>query len=219
MESLPLGLPIYGSLLNDLTIFPSTEQSLNQQLLCFSPLDHLIIRQHRSRPWGSFAFNWSYILNLFRVVRYQFLSDTEQILDLLEICILVYHQILCIHRSKMTAAFIDDDMNNPHISTLVFSVSIPNFDKFLCGSQLFQQILVNLSQVLMIWNFHVTKFCFSRIRKWIHISHLFPNAGWVWRFTSFPVSRNLHLDCHPVSSLENIRLDSGLCFVSVSRYW
>ena len=65
-----------------------------------------------------------------RVVRYQILSDTEQILDLLEIRILENHQLLSIHRSKMTAAFIDDDVNNPHISTLVFIVSISNFDKF-----------------------------------------------------------------------------------------
>ena len=28
------------------------------------------------------------------------------------------------------AAFIDDDMNNPHINTLVFIASIPNFDTF-----------------------------------------------------------------------------------------
>ena len=47
----------------------------------------------------------------------------------------------------------------------------------------FPQILVNLLQVLMIWNFHVTKVCFWRNHEWIHTSHLFPNAGCVWRFT------------------------------------
>ena len=41
---------------------------------CFCPLDHLIMGQHRPRPWGSFALNWSYIQILFRVVQ---ISNSE----------------------------------------------------------------------------------------------------------------------------------------------
>ena len=46
------------------------------------------------------------------------------------------------------AALIADDMNNLHISTLVFIAPIQNFDEFSVVLKLLLQILENLSQVL-----------------------------------------------------------------------
>ena len=110
-------------------------------------------------------------------------------------------------------------MNNPHISTLVFIVSIRNFDKFSVVPNFsanmgkpypspddlefscYESLFLTYSCV----NPHLA--CVSK--RWLSEKiHLF-----------FPVSKNPHLECHPVSTLENTRLDSGSCFVSVSRYW
>ena len=44
---------------------------------CFCPLDHVIMRQHWSRPGWRGAVNRMYIENLFRMLQYQFLCDIE----------------------------------------------------------------------------------------------------------------------------------------------
>ena len=105
IENLPLGLPIFFSLLNDLTNFPSMEQSLSKQELLLLSARHLIVRQHRSRPSRSCTSNWFHVEALFSMFRYQLLSDTEQILDLLDVRVLVYFQIFSVTRSEMNGCF------------------------------------------------------------------------------------------------------------------
>ena len=119
----------------------------------------------------------------------------------------------------MTAAFIDDDVNNPHISTLVFIVSIPNFDKF----SVVPNFSANIGKPFpspddLEFSCYETLFPTYSCEN-PHLAFVSKRRLCVKIHFSFPVSRNLHLECHPVSSLENNRLDSGLCLASVSRYW
>ena len=44
---------------------------------CFCPLNHLIMRQYWSLPWGRCPVNRIHLQNFFRMLQYQYLSDIE----------------------------------------------------------------------------------------------------------------------------------------------
>ena len=101
------------------------------------------------------------------------------------------------------AAFIDEDMNDPHFNTLVFVASIAKGRVTCCDSQLLLQILENVRHELMVCDLHVLSICLC-----VHRPYRFP---WARRVRWFiPVSRSLHVQCFPVASFENSRLDLDL---------
>ena len=193
MESLPLGLPIYSSLLNDLTIFPGIEQSLNQHILL--PFVHLII-------WlldNIDLVHEGVFLSIGLAFRISSESDIK--FWVIPNKFWISSKFVHLYMTKFSVYIGPRWRLLSLMMTWIISTSV--HWSWFCRFQIlinspwfptFPQILVNLFQDLMVWNFHVTKLCFWRIHVWIHISHLFPDAGCVWRFTFLfllPRLRNL----------------------------
>ena len=76
-----------GLLLNDLASSPSKRRNLSRRTSAFCPRDHLIVRECRSRPWGSCPTNGCHNQNFSLMVQCQFLCDIELILKFFEVCV------------------------------------------------------------------------------------------------------------------------------------
>ena len=116
------------------------------------------------------------------------------------------------------AAFIEDDMNNPHIGILVFMASIPNFDDPSVIPNFFCKFKKIHPTSLLVRDVHLAKLRFTLVHVCLHhfASVSRREKSPKSRFSS-TVSGNLHLECFTVTSLESARLGAGLCLAPVSR--
>ena len=181
-----------------------TQRSPRRHVLLLCLLNHLIMIQCRSRPWVICTFNRVHIQNFFRVLQYQFLCDIESTLNFLEVRILVDLQDRQVIRAKMNGGFHWRRHERPHIKTLVFIASIANVEQPAVIPNFFCE---NWKTFVKYWWFEIimllnSVFVFTASTSFFELVEFEDSSLSL-------VSKSLHVECFPVTSLENIRLDLG----------
>ena len=180
-----------------MTSFPCKDRIWVNTYICFCPLDHLIMRQCRSRPWGWCTFNFIHIQNLFKMFQYQVLCDIDQILNFVEVRVFVDFRIRQMIRSKMNGCFHwrrHEQSPNQHIGLLLLQLQMLSDPLWIPTHFAYVGKPSSSIDDLRSSCYETLSLCSPpEPVSWCSSSSKIQPA--------LPVSRNLHFECFPVCRL------------------